>query len=149
MSITVDTNILVYAIDGRDPVKQRAAAEVFSVLARRAVPIALQVIGEFQNAAVRRLKLPPAFAAASAHQLMATFATFAYDRAAVEQATSIFATSRLSYWDALLVASVEAAGLSALISEDMQDGARYGDVEIINPFSGDGLSQRVRVALNL
>jgi predicted nucleic acid-binding protein len=149
MNVTVDTNILIYVIDDRDPAKQSVAQEVFAALARGAAPLALQVIGELQNASVRRLKQPASLAAASANQLLATFQTFGYDKAAVTRATSLFAVSRLSYWDALLVASVEAAGLDCLISEDMQDGGRHSGVEIINPFSDDGLSPRARAVLNL
>jgi len=149
MSVTIDTNILIYVVDDRDPVKQSIAGEVFSALAIKSAPLALQVIGEFQNASVRRLKHPPSLAAASASQLLASFQTFGYDKAAVARATSLFAVSQLSYWDALLVASVEAAGLRCLISEDMHDGGRHFGVEIVNPFLGDGLSPRARAVLNL
>jgi predicted nucleic acid-binding protein len=149
MNATVDTNILVYVVDARDPLKQRIAIEVFAALALAVAPIALQVIGEFQNAVVRRLKRPPAVAAAAAHQLLATFRTFGYDATSVERATSAFATGRFSYWDGLLLASVERAGLDILLSENMTDGNRFSSVTIINPFSPSGMTAKARAALNI
>lgn len=149
MTVTMDTNVLIYTVDERDRVKQEVARDVFRILAAKAAPIALQVIGEFQNALVKRLRRPPAIAAAAAHQLLATFKTFAYDLAAVQHATSSFATGRFSYWDGLLLISAERAGLRVLLSEDMQDGVRLGAIEVINPFSSVGLSPRARASLAL
>jgi predicted nucleic acid-binding protein len=149
MTVTLDTNILVYAVDSRSPPKQKVAAQVFAVLAARAAPLALQVIGEFQNVMAKRLKLPQAIAAAAGHQLLATFRTFAYDAVAVERATSAFATNRFRYWDGLLLASAERAGLTAMLSEDMHDGERFGRLEVVNPFAGADLSPRARQALGI
>ena len=149
MSVTLDTNVLIYAIDGRDPAKQRTAGQVVAALGEVAAPLALQVIGEFQHAMTRRMKVAPAVAAAAAHQLLASFRTFPYDETSVERAISAFATGRLSYWDGLLIASAERAGVRVLISEDMQDGGRIGEVEVVNPFSADGLSPRASAVLNL
>ncbi len=148
MTVTLDTNILIYAFDERDPVKQTIAKQVLRRMADIAAPLALQVIGEFQNAMVKRLKMPAPFAASSGHQLLATFPTFPYDDLAVERATSSFATGRFSYWDGLLLATAEQAGVTALISEDMQDGMRFGLLEIINPFDGSALSARARSVMN-
>ncbi|HEX7378498.1 MAG TPA: hypothetical protein VF278_15370 [Pirellulales bacterium] len=40
----------------------------------------------------------------------------------------------LSHWDSLLIAACQEAGASYLYTEDMQDGADYGGVKIVNPF---------------
>ena len=40
----------------------------------------------------------------------------------------------LSHWDSLLVAACQEAGVTRLYSEDMQDGADYSGVKIVNPF---------------
>lgn len=149
MTVTLDTNILVYVVDNRNPSKQRVAAQVFAVLAARSAPLALQVIGEFQNAAAKRLRLPRAAAAATGLQLLSAFQTFAYDAVAVERATGAFATGRFSYWDGLLLAAAERAGLEALLSEDMHDGERFGRLEVINPFAGPEISSRARQVLGI
>ena len=41
----------------------------------------------------------------------------------------------LSHWDSLLLAACLEAGVETLYSEDLQDGANYGDVRVVNPFA--------------
>lgn len=41
----------------------------------------------------------------------------------------------LSFWDALLWATVRRAGVRTLISEDLQDGRMLEGVRIVNPFA--------------
>jgi predicted nucleic acid-binding protein len=38
------------------------------------------------------------------------------------------------FWDALLLASADAAGCSHFLSEDLNDGQAYGGVTVVNPF---------------
>jgi predicted nucleic acid-binding protein len=38
------------------------------------------------------------------------------------------------FWDALLLASANAAGCDYFLSEDLNDGQTYGRVSVINPF---------------
>ena len=48
---------------------------------------------------------------------------------------------RLSFWDAMLWATVRQSGCSAIPSEDMQDGRRLGGVEIVNPFTAEAATR--------
>ena len=41
----------------------------------------------------------------------------------------------LSHWDSLLIGACREAGVTLLYSEDMQDGADYDGVKIVNPFA--------------
>lgn len=45
---------------------------------------------------------------------------------------------RLSYWDALLLATAAEAGCAAAISEDMAEGAALGSIHVVPAFTGDG-----------
>jgi predicted nucleic acid-binding protein len=38
------------------------------------------------------------------------------------------------FWDALRLASANAAGCASFLSEDLNDGQVYGGVRVINPF---------------
>jgi predicted nucleic acid-binding protein len=147
--ISVDTNVFVYAVDQRDPVKQSVARSVLLALARVEAVVALQVVGEFQNALKRSLKLPAWVAAQAARNVLAQYGSFPYDREAVESALALSAAGRMSYWDALLVASADAVGVTTLLSEDMTDGLVHGGVEIVNPFGPDGPSPRLQTLLTL
>ena len=40
----------------------------------------------------------------------------------------------LSFWDALVVRAAEQAGCEILYSEDLQDGRRFGKLQVVNPF---------------
>ena len=45
----------------------------------------------------------------------------------------LFAHS-LSVWDGLIVQAALEAGCDALLTEDLQHGRRFGNLEIVNPF---------------
>ena len=147
MILSADTNLFVYAVDDRDPVKRETARTVIAQLARAQAPISLQVIGELQNALRRRLKMPVHLASQQARNIFSAFPSFAYDRTSVDQALAQSAAARLGYWDALLIAACSQAGVSVLLSEDMQDGFTLGGVRVINPFGADGLSIAARQIL--
>lgn len=147
MMVTLDTNIFVYAIDEAEPEKSVVASDIASRLQRAGAPIALQVCGEFFVAASRRSGRAPWEVAQSARNLLAAFPSFRTSRAAVERALAEAAAGRFSYWDAVLLASADEAGCTAILTEDMADGVRLGGVEVIHPFAGGSLSERAEAAL--
>lgn len=51
-----------------------------------------------------------------------------------ERALALAGQGGLSFYDALIVASALEAGAARLLTEDMQAGRRFGDLEIVNPF---------------
>jgi predicted nucleic acid-binding protein len=42
----------------------------------------------------------------------------------------------VSFWDALILRSAQASQCSVLWSEDLQNGQRWGNLEVRNPFTG-------------
>lgn len=52
----------------------------------------------------------------------------------VAQAVDLHQTRSISYYDALIVASVQVANCTVLYSEDMNVGEMMGGVELVNPF---------------
>ena len=101
--ITLDTNIFVYLVDDRDPAKQAIAAQVIARAAALRAPVALQVVGEFQNASIRKLRLPPFVAAQAARNILTGFDVFGAAVSDADSALGQLAAGRLSYWDALLI----------------------------------------------
>jgi len=146
---TLDTNILVYAVDARDERKRDFATHIIEAAVRLDCPLALQVVGEFYAAATAKLKLGAKDAAARAAQLIAAFEIFGYSvhavRAALEQAPK----GRFSYWDSVLLASAAEAGCTTMFSEDMADGARFGSIVVAHPFGRDGLTPHAKTVLKL
>ena len=53
----------------------------------------------------------------------------------VLRAISLARRHTLSLWDALIVEAALRRGCTRLLSEDMQDGRRFGDLTIENPFA--------------
>jgi predicted nucleic acid-binding protein len=144
---TLDTNILVYSVDARNPRKQALALEIIRASVVCDCPLALQAIGEFHAAATAKLKLSPDDARTRSLQLLESFETFAHSANAVRAALGQARQGRFAFWDAVLLASAAEAGCSVILSEDMYDGARFGSIAVCNPFGKTGLSPSVRAIL--
>lgn len=59
----------------------------------------------------------------------------AIDQQLVRSAIERSVRHRISYWDAAIIVAAESLGAHTVYSEDLNDGQRYGDVRVVNPFS--------------
>jgi len=133
-SYFVDTNVLLYSLDARDPQKQlQAAAWMDCLWASGAGRLSWQVLNEFYANAVRKL--------GTAHDdarrvvsLLSKWRPGGVTFSLVEQAWHWMDKAQLTYWDAMILASAERQGCSVLLSEDFQTGRSYGAVRTVNPF---------------
>jgi len=141
--ISADTNLFVYAYDSRNLTKQSTARVVLDALAGQEATIGLQVVGEVQSALRKRLKAPAQVAYQLASDLLTRFVSFAYDERAVRVAIAEASAGRLNYWDAVLLAAANEAGVRTMLSEDMSDGLIFGGLKVVNPFGPDGPTDRV------
>jgi predicted nucleic acid-binding protein len=149
MTATLDSNIFVYAADNRDGRKQVSASNLMRGLRDYGGPVGLQVIGEFQSAMSRKLKFPNSFALNAARNILVNYRTFAYAEADVSRAITEAATGRFSYWDALLLSAAERNGVRFLISEDMADGMRLGQIEVVSALAGRQVAPRAADVLGM
>lgn len=151
MASLVDTNVLVYRFDPRDPVKQGVASEVLrSGLSNDSLILAHQTIVEF-IAAVTRPRvdlgneplLPLDAARREAEDLVAQFSVLYPDRDVLLTAMRGTAAYGLSWFDAHLWAYAEVQGLPEILSEDFEHGRHYGKVRVANPFlaAADGVHE--------
>jgi predicted nucleic acid-binding protein len=140
----LDTNILVYLVDGRDPARQARAREVVerSVPTGRCV-LSVQSLGEFFVVAVRKGLATPASAQQAVDDLTVAFAIASPTAADAKLAAAAAVAGRFAYWGALLLATLERAGCTTVLSEDMGDGGTLGGVTVRNPFAGDRLPDAV------
>jgi predicted nucleic acid-binding protein len=136
--ITADTNVLVYLWDVAAPAKQQTAQFALAHLYRLGGPMGLQVVGELQNVLRRKLRYSPPEAAARARIILQVFDIFTAAESNADEALTIVERGALNYWDALLATAARDAGCRVMLSEDMQDGARFGGLEIVNPFGAAG-----------
>ena len=134
MRSLLDTNLLVYADAADEPAKQRRAIEV--IKQHRAAGIAVlctQVLQEFVNVALRKLRLPPALI----RERMGFYSRFEMVPATADLmagALNLFVLHSLSFYDALILQAALVSGCQQVLSEDMQHGAAFGGVRIVNPF---------------
>jgi predicted nucleic acid-binding protein len=130
--VFVDTNVWVYAVDEADPVKQARASAILAADAADVV-VSTQVMSELYVTLRQKLRIPPARAADLVGRL-SRLRVVAVEPAHVEAAMSLSAARSVSYWDALIIASAQAAHCDRLLTEDLADGEHYGDLRIENPF---------------
>jgi predicted nucleic acid-binding protein len=134
--MALDANILVYAVDNKAGLRGDTAAKlVANLLRRQHAVLPLQVLGEFYNVLTRRLKVPPdkAYEFVAIWQSSAT--VVAYDSADLAAAHQAHRDHGLPFWDALIWAVCERAGVDVLATEDFQNGRKLGRVRFVDPFT--------------
>ena len=142
MASLADTNLLVYRVDPRDPVKQQVAIDVLrDGIQADQLFIAHQSVLEFVAAVTRPQAdlggaplLERADALLEAEALLAEFPVLYPSRETLRTAIRGAATYGLQWFDAHLWACAEVNGLSEILSEDFQHGRHYGSVRVVNPF---------------
>jgi predicted nucleic acid-binding protein len=146
----VDTNILVYRFDARDPVKQQRAREVLrNGLLDESIVLAHQCIIEFVAAVTRPRQelahaplLPVSEATLEAEKLLTQYPVLYPTREVVLTALRGHAMYGLSWFDAHLWAYADAYGVEEILSEDFAHGRHYGTVRAVNPFlNADGVHE--------
>lgn len=134
----VDTNVVVYAVDESEPAKREVSRHALADRDYGELVLSSQVLGEFYVTVTRKFATPltEEQAAEAVDRLAATSLTVAIDGAHVEQAIETSRSCQISYRDGLIVAAASRAGCSRLLSEDLNDGQRFGSVLVENPFRG-------------
>jgi len=142
----VDTNVLVYRFDPRDPTKQRRATAVLEQgIAAQSIVVAQQSLLEFVAAVTRPQRalggeplLPMPQALLEAEDLMTQLNVLYPSRDVLVTAMRGTAAYGLAWFDAQIWAVAEVHGLAELLSEDFQHGRHYGRVRAVNPFVESG-----------
>ncbi len=134
--VFVDTNILVYMYDRRDPAKRSIARQrVRRGIEEGTLLLSVQVLGEFFTVVTRRIPNP--LSAEEAELELNRFAVMpvvGIDMAMVRRGLYTHLRYGITYWDALIVAAAERAGCTRILSEDLNPGQTYNGIEIEDPF---------------
>ena len=132
----LDTNVLIYADDARDPRKRKRAQELIRRLMDegRSV-VSLQILQEFFSAATRKLKMSSEDAR---HRIVqySRFDVVTLNTVDLVAAIDLHRLHRVSIWDALVVRAALNGTCTTLHTEDMQDGFVVETLTLRNPFSG-------------
>jgi len=131
---SVDTNILIYSIDTDAATRHEQARAVMDVLPDADCVLTLQALAELSHAVTRKDEMPVEEAAAMVHDWMELFPVAVADGRTLTGAIRLQEADSFAFWDAMLVETARASGVTRLLSEDMQDGSMVGALRLENPF---------------
>ena len=135
MICTFDSNVLIYAlVDPPEPRGDRARELILRGTHGNSAILLLQALAEFSTVAMRKYGLGPADVQSRVDALRRPIPVAAAEEQDLFAALDLVRDHRIAFWDALLCATAGRAGLQYLLSEDMQDGRRLGNLTIANPF---------------
>ena len=148
---SLDTNILVYAIDRDAEDRHEHSRDLIGRAARHDCVLTVQALAEFFHATTRKGLLAKSLAQAFVHDWLDVFQVTSADASTLVDAMDVTQEHGLSFWDAMLWATARQAGCAAILSEDLpspkrssgfgqaglQDGRRLRGVDVINPFGAD------------
>lgn len=135
--LTLDTNILVYAVDRDSKDKHERAVSIVDQAVYLDCVLTLQSLCELYAAATRKKYAQHEEIASFIKELMGIFPIIASAGSTLNLALKILEGHDLSFWDAMLWATAKENNCSLIISEDFQDNLRLSGVTIRNPFSSD------------
>jgi predicted nucleic acid-binding protein len=132
----LDTNVVVYAFESKDPIKQEVARD----LVRQAMSngfVSTQVLAELCATLFHKRK-PPALPEEVATILdsLAPMRVIVPDAKLVRRAVVARAEYGLHFYDAMIVAAAERGRCRRIWSEDLSHGQQYFAMEVRNPFAG-------------
>jgi predicted nucleic acid-binding protein len=133
--VSFDTNVLVYATASISDEKVKWARDLLSRAMRATTSILLlQTLAEFSNIAIRKARIPAKDIRTTIEAWRAVLPIQAADESDLLLALEAVRAHRLPFWDAMLWASAQRAGVRHILTEDFQDGFVLQDVTFINPF---------------
>lgn len=131
----VDTNILLYAYDHSEPIKQaKAQALLEDLWQRREGCLSVQVLQEFYVNATRKLSRPlsPDTAWQAVDDCTPWIIHMPTPRD-VLVAIDLHQAHQVSFWDAMVLRSARELGCLLVWSEDLNPGQRFETLEVRNP----------------
>lgn len=131
----VDTNVLIYARDPRDPVKQQKARALTANLTDGA--LLWQVACEFIAASrkITAVGYTQAQAWGELQQLRVLWKLIMPSENVFVRAEQLTARHNLSFWDAMIVAACIEGSITRFYTEDFDSSlTQTTGVEIVNPF---------------
>lgn len=140
IGVLIDTNVLVYAHDRAEPIKQAQALLVLDRLQTNGSgAFSVQSLSEFFNAATKRIKSPLSLkdAARQIDRLIHAWTIFDLTPMAVLEATRGVRVHQLSYWDAQIWAVARLNQIPVVFTEDFPSARAIEGVRFINPFALD------------
>lgn len=131
----LDTNILIYQLDNRDPIKQKRCREIVrTVVSNHEAVISTQILQEFYVACTMKLNIKPILIKGIMHGFEnMEVVTIGIDL--INNAIDASIQYQITFWDSLVVVSAESAKCQHLLTEDLNEGQIIRNVRIRNPLN--------------
>lgn len=135
--VFVDSNVLIYAVDQRNPKKHAAARTWLDELWKsRRGRLSVQVLQEFYANVIRKSPAARDQAQTEIRNLLA-WRPVVIDEDVLESGWGIQDRYHTSFWDALIVAAAKASSCRYLLTEDLQADQDFDGVIVVNPFRSE------------
>lgn len=135
--IFLDTNILVYAKDSREPDKMGIAQKIIGDLWDSGKGcISVQVMNEYYVTVTRKMKHPLTREEAwDDLEDLSTWGPIPLTMPCLEIARRVQDLYDVSWWDSLIIAAAVQGECGRIYSEDLNPGQKYLGLEVFNPFA--------------
>ena len=130
----IDSNLIIYANDCRDPEKQdKALALIKKLMISGAGVISTQVLQEYANVALNKLDQSHDVVLRQLN-LLESFEVVPISPAMVKRAVEIKIAYCISFWDSSIISAAEYADCDVIYSEDLNSEQFYSGIKMQNPF---------------
>jgi len=130
----LDSNLLIYANDAREPQKQAKAVEVVSrAIREQSGVVSTQVLQEYAVVAMGKLRQDPDTVLRQLI-LLESLEVVLITPALIRRSLELHLRYQIDFWDAEILAAAEHARCAVLLSEDLNPGQLYAGVRVENPF---------------
>jgi len=136
----VDTNILCYALDAKEPEKREAAAGLLSRCWRSEIALAVSVqnLAEFSVVMTEKVRhpVPDAVVTRFINDIVSFdgWTVIGYDPGTIQDAVGIRRKYSLHFWDALLAATMKQHTIGTIYTEDSHFN-KVPWITLIDPFT--------------
>ena len=132
--LTLDTNILFYAMDRDAEKRHKLAMEIVDRSSVFDCVLTLQSLCEFYAVVTGKGKMPFNEAEAQIRDWMQLFPVVSATSKSLTKAIKAVNSHSISFWDAMLWAVAREAGVTLLLSEDFQHDRVLDGILFCNPF---------------
>ena len=136
----IDSNILVYMHDYREPELQKSALLTYEHLfSQGRIVLSAQCLTEFINVATRKVSPPLSIddAAIQLDQFVRSAVIYPVDADVVTEAARAMAAHQMSLWDALIWAVAFRNHVPTIVTQDAQSREIIEGVRYVSPFDPD------------
>ena len=132
--LTLDSNILIYALDAGTPEKHAIASALVQRAARADAVLTVQALAEVLAVMARKFPAHLAAGRAQAERWATLFTLLPTRWEDLARAAAFAERHRLQLWDSLIWQVARGANAAVFLSEDLQDGLSIEGLTVVNPF---------------